>query len=267
MDPESDASEIAARVRELDSESAEDAEDAQYALIRLGPRVLDQLIAAVPGTGAFGQLCAIEVFNALKDPRPGEVLTGLLDSADPVVRQWAAESLGELGIRAAVPRLAALYASLLAAGADPLELECEAVRWALTELGGRREVLPPRAAALARRYEALQGGRAWPVPALAEAARDLAGHGQAVYGFGFWRIEEGGSAFSSDRGIDWASEVDWTAPWPEVVAACRAWALPAAESAGSGSGSGPGPGRRARPGSVLVARIDWVDASDFGCPG
>lgn len=262
-----ETAEIAARVRELDSDSTGEAEDAQYALIRLGPRVLDQLIAAVPGTGAFGQLCAIEVFNALKDPRPGEVLTDLLDSPDHVVRQWAAESLGELGIRAAVPRLSALYASLLTSGADPLDYEGEAVRRALTELGGRREVLPACAASLARRYGALQGGRAWPSPALAEATLDLAAHGQAVYGFGPWRIDGGGRAARSVSGIDWASEVDWGAPWPEVVAACREWALLAAEAAvsGPGPGSGPRPGSLSdsRPGSVLVARIDWVDASDL----
>ncbi|CAM5376924.1 hypothetical protein SAVIM338S_01627 [Streptomyces avidinii] len=122
-------------------------------------------------------------------------------------------------------------------------------------------MLPPRAGALARRYEALRGGRAWPSPDLAEAALDLAAHGRAVYGFGLWWIGADGPdsspaapSASSESGLDWASEVDWSAPWPEVVAACREWALLAAEFAGS----------RARPGSVLVARVDWLDASDLG---
>lgn len=125
-------------------------------------------------------------------------------------------------------------------------------------------MLPPRAGALARRYEALQGGRAWPVADLAEAVSDLAGHGQAVYGFGLLRIGAERRASHAGGGIDWASEVDWGAPWPELVAACREWALLAAEAAGPGPGSGSTPG--SAPGSGLVARIDWVDASDVRAP-
>lgn len=59
---------VAQRVGELDADSSEVAEDAQHAQIAMGPEVLNELIAAVPGLGPFGQLCAIEVFTALHDP-------------------------------------------------------------------------------------------------------------------------------------------------------------------------------------------------------
>lgn len=54
---------VARLMGELDADSSEAAEDAQHALIALGPQVLDH-----------GQLCAIEVFSAPGDPRPGDVL-------------------------------------------------------------------------------------------------------------------------------------------------------------------------------------------------
>ncbi|MGX1675537.1 hypothetical protein [Streptomyces sp. NPDC055400] len=64
---------IAQLVGELDADLSEVAEDAQHALIAMGSDALDELIAAVPGLGRFGQLCAIEVLTALQDPRPGDV--------------------------------------------------------------------------------------------------------------------------------------------------------------------------------------------------
>ncbi|WP_439681244.1 hypothetical protein [Embleya sp. MST-111070] len=62
---------IARSVDELDADSSEVAEDAQHALIAMGPQVLDRLLVAAPGLGSFGQLRAIEVFGALGDPRSG----------------------------------------------------------------------------------------------------------------------------------------------------------------------------------------------------
>ncbi|MGN5377288.1 hypothetical protein ACQ4WX_05000 [Streptomyces lasalocidi] len=80
--------EIARRVAELDAESTEVAEEAQHTLIALGPQVLEPLIAAALALNPFGQLCAIEVFTALADPRPADVLIGMLSSESATVRQW-----------------------------------------------------------------------------------------------------------------------------------------------------------------------------------
>ncbi|MER5867535.1 hypothetical protein [Kitasatospora sp. NPDC002040] len=68
-------------LRELDSDSSEVAEDAQHALIALGQQVVVPLINVVPLLGSFGQLCAIEVFNAVADPRLVGVLIDLLSES------------------------------------------------------------------------------------------------------------------------------------------------------------------------------------------
>ncbi|WP_258056260.1 HEAT repeat domain-containing protein [Streptomyces sp. Ru62] len=238
--------EIARRVAELDAESTEVAEDAQHALIALGPRVLEPLIAAAPALNPFGQLCAIEVFTALADPRPINVLIGMLGSESGTVRQWAAEALAELGVRRAVPRLRQAYDAFLRRGEAPDDSEGEGLRWALTELGGREEVLPPRSAALMWPGEA--PGRLWLAEHLAEVIRDLADHGQAVLYFQIWEVtSDGGRRWVSGPGIDW--DVDRDGPWPETVAFCRDWALLAAEAVDVA------PDR--------VATISWIDATDL----
>ncbi|HET6359306.1 HEAT repeat domain-containing protein [Streptomyces sp.] len=172
---------IAQRVSDLDADSSDVAEDAQHALIAMGPQVLDHVIAAAPGLGAFGQLCAIEVFSALGDPRPGDVLIGMLDSDDTVVRQWAAEALAELGLRRAVPHLRRTYETFRQSGEAPDHSEGVALRWVLTDLGARDVVLPPRAAALRRPVDGL--GLAWPTAHLVETIEELADHKQAVLYF------------------------------------------------------------------------------------
>lgn len=146
---------IARRVGELDAESSEVAEDAQHALIAMGSAVLEELIAAVPGLGPFGQLCAIEVVSALRDPQPGDVLVDLLDSENSTVRQWAAEALADLGNQRAVPGLQRTNEAFRRRGEAPDDSEGVALRWALSELGARDVVLPPRAAALRRSVECL----------------------------------------------------------------------------------------------------------------
>lgn len=237
---------IAQRVSDLDSDSSEAADDAQYALIGMGPQVLEQLIAAAPGLGSYGQLCAIEVFTALGDPRPGDVLTGMLDSDNSVVRQWAAEALGELEIQSAVPRLLQAYENFRRSGEHPDDSEGEALRWALTELGAREVVLPPQAAGLLRPVDGL--GLAWQAAHLAEVIEDLADHGQAVLHFQIWQVEDNGGVFAGrGPGIEW--DVDRDKPWPLIVAECKEWALLAAEAAGTAPD--------------LVATISWIDSADL----
>ncbi|MDH6129839.1 hypothetical protein [Kitasatospora sp. GP82] len=237
---------IAQRVGELDADSSEVAEDAQHALIAMGPEVLDELIAAVPHLGAFGQLCAIEVFTALKDPRPGDVLIGLLDSENATVRQWAAEALAGLEIQRAVPDLQRAYEAFRQRGEAPDDSEGEALRWALTDLGVRELVIPPRAAALRAPLGNLDP--AWPTAHLAEVIRDLAAHGQAVLYFQVWQIKPNNGAFwRRGPGIDW--DIDRQLPWARIVAECRDWALLAAEATDKAPD--------------LVATICWIDASDL----
>ncbi|WP_374774644.1 hypothetical protein OG756_18395 [Streptomyces sp. NBC_01310] len=240
---------IAQRVGELDADSSEVAEDAQHALIAMGPQVLDQLIAAVPALNAFGQLCAIEVFSALQDPRPGDALIGLLQNENATVREWAAEALARLGIQRAVPDLWRVYEAFRGRGEAPDDCEGEGLRRALTDLGARKVVLPPRTAALRRPVENL--APAWPTADLAEVINDLAAHDQAVLHFQLWQITPDGRAFAGrGPGIDW--DVDRLLSWPEIVSECREWSLLAAEAAEAADKS-----------ADLVATICWIDAADL----
>jgi hypothetical protein len=237
---------IAQRVGELDADSTAVAEDAKHTLIAMGPDVLDELITAVPGLGPFGQLSAIEVFTALGDPRPGDVLIDLLDSESPIVRQWAAEALADLEIQRAVPGLRRAYEAFRQRGEAPDDIEGVALRGALSELDARDVVIPPSAAALRRSVENLDP--VWPTVHLAEVIEDLAAHGQAVLYFQVWRVTPGSGTFW-DRGpeIDW--DIDRRSPWAQIVADCRDWALLAAEATDKAPD--------------LVATICWIDASDL----
>ncbi|MER5386411.1 HEAT repeat domain-containing protein [Streptomyces sp. NPDC002688] len=237
---------VTQRVSELDADSSEMAEDAQHALIAMGPEVLDELIAAAPHLGAFGQLCAIEVFTALKDPRPGDMLVDLLDSENATVRQWAAEALADLEIQRAVPALQRAYEAFRQRGEAPDDSEGVALRWALADLGAREIVIPPRAAALRASQDNLDP--AWPTAHLAEVIEDLAAHDQAVLSFQVWRIRRDIGAFGGHGpGIDWG--IDRQLSWGQIVADCRDWALLAAEATDKAPD--------------LVATICWIDASDL----
>jgi len=240
-------SEIARRVRDLDADSTETAEDAQHALTAIGPDVLDDVIAAVPGMGRFGQLCAIEIFTALGDLRAADILISLLNSESDTVRQWAAEALGELAVERAVPALARAYEAFRQRGESPDHSEGEGIRWALTQLGARRVVLPPRSAAL-RVSSGDEAYPLWPTIHLAEIVEDLAAHGQAVLYFQIWQIGADGRRFwhgASD--VDWDLDRTWT--WDRNVAHCRDWALLAAEAVDTAPG--------------LVASISWIGATDL----
>ncbi|MDX3353708.1 HEAT repeat domain-containing protein [Streptomyces sp. ME01-24h] len=239
---------IAQLVGELDADSSEVAEDAQHALTAIGSDVLDQLITTVPDLGLFGQLCAIEVFTALQDPRPGDVLIDLLVSDNSTVRQWAAEALGELQIQRAVPGLQRAYAAFRQRGEALDDCEGVALRDALSQLGARDVVVPPRVAALSLSLENLD--LVWPTVHLAEVVEQLAAHGQAVLYFQVWQVKPGVGIFGGHGpGIDWEIEIDRGLAWDRIVAGCRDWALLAAEATGKTSD--------------LVATICWIDASDL----
>ncbi|MET9221286.1 MULTISPECIES: HEAT repeat domain-containing protein [unclassified Streptomyces] len=237
---------IARLVGELDADSSEVAEDAQHGLTAMGPQVLDRLIEAAPGLSSFGQLCAIEVFSALGDPRPGDALVRMLRSDNTVVRQWAAEALAELGIHRAVPDLRQAYENFRRGGEAPDHSEGVGLRRALAELDARSVVLPPAAAGLRRHVEHLDP--AWPTACLAEVVDDLAAHGQAVLYFQVWQVRDGGGAFGGGGpSIDW--DVDRQKPWPQIVSECRDWALLAADATDKAA--------------HLVATICWIGAEDL----
>jgi hypothetical protein len=232
-------------LEQLDADRGEVAEDAQHALITLGPQVVEPLMAKVPQLGRFGQLCAIEVFIALGDVRPVDVLIELLTSEDFTVRSWAAEALGDLGAERAVPALRDAYEQWKTLGEQLDDSEAGCLRWALTQLGARERVLPPRVAELQAGGEG--PGSFWRAVDLAEVIEDLAGHQQAVLDFLIWRVRsDGGLSWVSGPDLDW--EVDRESPWLQTVAECRDWALLAA-------------GEFTRD-TDLAAMINWVDASD-----
>ncbi|MFE7587873.1 HEAT repeat domain-containing protein [Kitasatospora sp. NPDC057512] len=233
-------------LRELDADSSEVAEDAQHALIALGPRVVVPLINTVPLLGFFGQLCAVEVFNALADPRSVGVLIDLSGSESPTVRQWAAEALGDLGDRQAVPALRAGYEGWKVRNEDPDESEGQALRDALTQLGAREPVLPPRVVELQAGGDG--SGRYWQSAHLAEVIRELAASHQAVLYVQLWRVRgDGGLYWAGSPEISWS--VDRLRLWETTVEECRDWALLAVGDV--------------RPTEDLVFMISWIDSSDL----
>lgn len=233
-------------VVDLGADSSGVAENAQHWLASLGSRVLDRVMAAVPGLDYFGQLCAIEIFTAVGDPRPAGVLIDLLASESATVREWAAEALAELRIEHAVPAIHSAYTAFRRSGDRPDYTEGVALRRALTDLGAREQVLPSEAADL--RVPAGSFRHAWPVGHLGRVIGLLAEHGQAVLYFQLWQAQpEGGTFRAQFAKIDWA--VDRSLPWDRIVTHCRDRAqLAAAEIF-------PRPG--------LVATIEWIAAADL----
>ncbi|GAA4989468.1 hypothetical protein [Kitasatospora paranensis] len=146
------------------------------------------------------------------------MLIGLLDSENATVRQWAAEALADLEIQRAVPDLQRAYEAFRQRGEAPDDSEGEALRWALTDLGARELVIPPRAAALRASFGNL--APAWSTAHLTEVIEDLAAHGQAVLYFQVWQIRPNNGAFwRRGPGIDW--DIDRHLPWARIVGECR----------------------------------------------
>ncbi|GAA4839684.1 hypothetical protein [Kitasatospora terrestris] len=235
---------LASLVAELDSDSTETAEDAQHALIARGPAVLDAVIAATPHLAPFGQLCAIEVFNAFDDPRPADVLIALLGSESDVVRSWSAEALASLGVIRAAPAVRSAFDRFRQSGDDPSCSEGVALRQALTDLGARQAVLPARAAELLRSPSELT----WPTADLAEVVAEFAAHRQAILCVQFWRADPNGHRYWT-KGPDLSWEVDRRLPWEQTVADCRDFALLVAAEADKSPN--------------LVATLEWIDESDL----
>ncbi|MBT2387659.1 HEAT repeat domain-containing protein [Streptomyces sp. ISL-11] len=236
--PEYDVDEL---VRMLDG-SPGDSMDARAALIHLGPGVLPAIVRGLPRLGRFGQLTAIEVFEELDDERCVPALVELLGSEHDTVREWSAIALGDLGAVEAVEPLWRAYRACQERRTPPDTTEPDGIRGALTQLGARTPVMPSLTASL--RVGAPGLGDVWPPDRLAAVVDDLAGHGQAVLSVQFWRTGSGGASWLRGPAPD--RELDWEAPWPELVGTARARAARVAGGA---------------PGGV-VASLSWIDRAD-----
>jgi hypothetical protein len=238
------AGDVASLVQLLDGSEAA-AEEAQQALINIGPAALEPLIAATPRLGRYGKLCAIEVLIALRATGAGPVLTELLDSEHETVRAWAAHALGELQVVDAIPRLRFAYQATRKRGTPLDESEPEAIRDALTALGARHPVVPDLVAKL--RTDLPTGGEAWPISRLSAVLDELARHGQVILYIQIWAIEANGKVHwvRHDRVDD---TLPWDREWPDLVSEAHLRARLEAGQAPSGDN--------------LFATISWIDASD-----
>ena len=235
-------------VRRLDGiEGTADSYDARAELIYLGQSVVPTVIRLLPTLAPYGQLTAIEVFEELRDPRCGTALIELLTSPDPTVRQWAGVALGELGVGEAVEPIRSAYWACIQRGTPPDWSEPVGLRNALTTLGVRRPVLPIRTQSLAVRLDELRGSEAWPSKRLEEVINDLADHAQAILYFQPWTLCDDSAYGFQNPCVD--REIDWTAPWPQLVADAREWSLLEAEEM-----------RRA---DNVVVTVEWIAESDL----
>ena len=234
----------------LDSEDAVEAEEAQHELASYGTAILPPLLEAVPSFDRFGQLCAIELLGELDDPRSAAAMIPMLRSEHDTVREWAASALGGLQVDEAVPELRRAYEEVKRRN-EPLDWgEPASLRWALTQLGARNEVMPLRADRLSENRPL---GRCRPVEHLVEVIASLADANQLVLNFTFWKRSRSFMFWKRSRdtyhGMSTPSwELDWALPWQALVEAARRGALQAARSAGTPKNT--------------VARVDWMNQHD-----
>ncbi|GAA2258997.1 hypothetical protein GCM10010430_48800 [Kitasatospora cystarginea] len=237
-------SHIKALVQQLNGEASA-SYDARAELIWLGPDGIPAIIDELPSLGSFGQLTAIEVFEEVADPRCGPALIGLLASENPTVREWAAMALASLEIDGAVEPLRRAYRACLERATRPDWSEPGGIRWALTKLGARTQVTPPLTARLHPTADA--GSPGWPTAHFAEIINDLADHGLLILYSQYWRVAGEHTYGISGIGLDW--QLDWTAPWEDLVEEARAWSLLEAAEAPSGE-------------NVFVSPT-WIDCTDL----
>ncbi|MFC7308375.1 HEAT repeat domain-containing protein [Streptomyces monticola] len=238
------ASHIEALVQQMDG-PADESMDARAELIHIGRPAIPVIIDGLPSLGAFGQLTAIEVFEEVRDVRCGHALIALLASENSTVREWAALALGDLGICEAVEPLWGAYRACVERTTPPDWSEPGGIRWALTELGARNPVLPSFTAGL--RTTMVGDVPGWPSVHYREIVNDFADHEQAVLCCQFWKIEGDSIYRISGPKADW--ELDWTAPWPELVESAREWALLEATEAPAAHD--------------VVVTIEWIDHTDL----
>jgi HEAT repeat protein len=240
-------------------------DDACFALGEHGHAVLEPLIAAVPNFGRLGKMQAIELFEAIGDPRAAPTLIDILidDEYDHWVWGFAAEALGTLESYEAVPALRSVYERERRRATPPDTAGLQRIRDTLTTLGARREVLPRRVAECALDDAAV--GRCWLPADLDEVIAALADAEQLVYSLAFWQRWRDSRTWVGDASWDLPDvlasgrPLDWRAPWDVLVRTAQIAALQAADRARKT----PELSRRwwdRR--DAVVAKLDWFDESD-----
>lgn len=231
-------------IRALDDEDTNFAEEAQAILERYPDGVLEPLLREAPGFGRFGRLCAIELFTHLQAREAEPVLIGMLEDEDTTVRDWAAGALAELGSPAAVPALQRAYDRWRASGEPPDWTEPLNIRRALTALGARVEVIPDRAATLARSDDSID--QYWLIADAEEVVNALADADQVVTGISAYKWSEVGWRLVFEASPTY--ELDYSLPWERLVESAREEALTAPELA---------------PGPDLIVTVNWIARADL----
>lgn len=233
---------VAELIAELNGDDTNQAQEAQFTLERYGADVLAPLMDAAPTFGRFGQLCAIELFQKISDPRAGSVLIPMLRSDHDTVREWSAQALGDLGVREAVAELQAAYERARQSRVPPDWSEPQSIRDAITQLGAREEVIP--ALVLERIRPEPIIGRCWLPSDLSDIIESLAAASQVVLSFMYWERWRDTRTWVETPSWDF----DWSLPWDQLVASARNDALDAAARAGTPADT--------------VAVVRWLDEAD-----
>ncbi|WP_392839823.1 HEAT repeat domain-containing protein [Streptomyces sp. LN500] len=237
------ASRIAALVQQMDGD-ADESMDARAELIHIGRPAIPVIIDGLPSLGRFGQLTAIEVFEEVGDPLCGPALIELLTSENATVREWAALALADLGIRDAVKPLWRAYRACVQQATPPDWSEPVGFRSALAALGARHPVMPPLTARL--RTTTGNGSPAWSSIHYGEIVNNLADHEQVTLYGQFWKVDGDSTHGISGPKLDW--QLDWKAPWPELVESARGALLEATEAPADEN---------------IVVTIEWIDHTDL----
>lgn len=235
-------------VRQLSEGTGVEAEEARASLIHLGrdQDVVGPLIRVLPTMNRFGLLCAVEIMEDLADSRVARPLTGLLDSEHDTVRAWAAGALERLRVYDAVPALRRALEAAKQRHTAPDWSEPVALRSALTELGAREPVTPSLVSDLCVR--APDGTKVWPSSQLVLVIEELARHDQVTLYFMLWRVEPDDAIYWTEHRRE-GTDLDFTEPWPALVADARDRAL--REAAGVLDSDN------------VFARIEWIDRADL----
>lgn len=246
------------RLRELLAELRvkSTAEEAQFSLqAEYGAVAVPLVLELLPTLSDFPRRCAIDLIQScereqllrISNPSVAAALIPQLKSEDDVTRDWVAVALGWLGDAAAVP---ALLEAREAARRSRVPLDWSeqgSIRWALTELGARTPVVPPRTAALMETNPTFK--QCWPAEVYEELVVDLADAHQVLLYTQVWVWESVGGrepAFYGAEGPKY--ELDLELPWPALVCQARDAALAAATQLNTREGR--------------VIRPSWIDESD-----
>jgi hypothetical protein len=234
-------------IGELNYSSDGRGEEAKFELISRGAEVVPELAARVAELERLGKLLAIDVFETLGNPHACPSLIALLGDDDATVVEWSARALGSLGCREAVVPLLGLRSRLVAARVPPDWTGPVTLRRALSDLGARQAVVPVVTASL-KVQRAETGMQLFRSADLTTVIDDLAALSQVVLYFQVWRIGDDGHLYwvQGDR-EEWA--FDWSAPWPDNVAAAHAVAH------ANAAGLVPQPD--------LLVQPEWIDEDDL----